>query len=85
MRGGEDYSDVIFYSDGAIKFPLYWTSEPASISGFDFDRLSEYEKDVVLFLEKMMVCNIKYLMDHEGDVMGLDAYLRECFVLLVLR
>jgi hypothetical protein len=62
---------------------LSWTPAPATVTGYDFDKMTPYKQDVVCFLDKMLLSNIRKLLDKEGDPDDLDAYLRECFVILV--
>jgi len=69
--------------DGEPKFPLSWTPAPAAEMGFDFDKMTPYEQGVVCFLEKMLLSDIHKLLNKEGDPDDLDAYLCECFVILV--
>ena len=58
---------------GKRKFPLYWTSDLTSITGYYFWKLNEYERDVVFFLERMLSCNIKELLNKKGYVIKLKA------------
>lgn len=63
--------------DGVAKFPLRWTTSPASITGYDYSKMSAYERDLVSYLEKMLPTNIAQLLNKEPDRAGLESYLCE--------
>jgi hypothetical protein len=42
--------------------------------------MTPYEQSLVCFLEKFPLINIHELLDREGDVRSMDAYLREWFL-----
>jgi len=64
--------------EGKPKFPLSWTFDPAAVMSYDFKRMTPYEQGVLCFLEKMTYSDIHQLLEKEGDLLDLDAYLREC-------
>jgi hypothetical protein len=63
---------------GVPKFPLRWTSHPLAVGGYDINAMSSYERNLVQFLEKVPLTNIHELLNREGDITRLNAYLREC-------
>lgn len=64
--------------EGVPKFPLSWTTTPAAIMLYDFDKMTPYEKGIICFLEKLLLSDIHKLLDKEGDQDDLSAYLCEC-------
>jgi hypothetical protein len=44
--------------NGEQNFPLCWTSNLAFVIGYDFDKQANYEKDVVIFIKRMLPLNI---------------------------
>ena len=40
VRGGSSCPQVLYASDGHPRFPHYWTKNPLSITGFNYDKLS---------------------------------------------
>jgi hypothetical protein len=64
--------------DGETKFPLCWTRNPLAVMGFNVEKMMPYEKGMVCFLEKFPLMDIHELLDREGDVKNLEAYLCEC-------
>ena len=83
MKGAPNCVVVSSIANEEPKFPLSWTYTPAAVMGYDFDKMTKYEHDFVCFLEKMLLSNIHKLLDKERGVDDLDAYLSECFVVLV--
>jgi hypothetical protein len=65
---------------GEPKFPLRWTNTPLAVRGYDLDEMSPYEFMLAHFLEKVPLTNIHDLLNREGDVVRLTAYLRECLL-----
>jgi len=63
---------------GKPKFPLRWTSKPLAVMGYDFSKMMPYEKTLVCYLEKFPLMDIHELLNREGDVKCMDAYMREC-------
>ena len=51
------------FVDREPKFPLSWTYAPAAVMGYDFDKMTPYEQDVVCFSEKMLLSDIYKLLD----------------------
>ena len=49
-----------------------------TVMGYDFNKLTPYEKGMVCFLEKFPLINIHDLLNREGDVKSLKDYLCEC-------
>jgi hypothetical protein len=64
--------------NGEPKFPLRWTGAPLGVKGYDLDVMSPYEYELAQFLEKVPLTNIHDLLNREGDVVRMAAYLREC-------
>jgi hypothetical protein len=63
---------------GEPKFPLRWTNDPLAVGGYDLNAMSSYERNLVQFFEKVLLTNIHELLNREGDITRLKAYLREC-------
>lgn len=47
------------------------------MTSYDFEKLDDYEKDVVFFLKRVLPLNIRELMNKEMDTIELESYLRE--------
>lgn len=83
MKGAPNCVVASPIANGEPKFPLSWIYAPFAVMGYEIDKMTKYEQGVVRFLEKMLLSDIHKLLDKEGDADDLDAYLRECFVVLV--
>jgi len=71
--------------DGELRFPLSWTSSPQSVCGYDYNKMTPYERDVVGFLDRMKLTDIRTLLNKETDLEDLELYLREyIFVIPVM-
>jgi hypothetical protein len=78
VQGAPECSTSSVLVNGVPKFPLRWTSTPLAVKGYDRDAMSPYERALVDFLEEAPLLNIHELLNREGDVVRLNAYLREC-------
>ena len=71
-------SDVSIASvNGELRFPLSWTSSPQPVCGYDYNKMTPYERDVVGFLDRMKLTDIRTLLNKETDSEDLELYLRE--------
>jgi len=59
------------------KFPLRLTSDLASIMGYEYEKMSAYERDLLSLLEKMLPLSIHELLNKEPDRVALESYLPE--------
>jgi len=73
----EDSGISVASVDGELRFPLSWTSSPQSICGYDYNKMTPYERDVVSFLDRMKLTDIRTLLNKETDSKDLKLYLRE--------
>jgi hypothetical protein len=78
VQGSPGCSTSSVLVNGEPKFPLRWTSAPLAVKGYDLDAMSPYEHELTQFLEKVPLTNIHDLLNREGDVVRMAAYLREC-------
>jgi len=51
--------------------------------GYDFNKKTPYDQDMVCFLEKLLLMDIHEILNKEGDSKSLEVYLRECLYLLL--
>jgi hypothetical protein len=85
VQGVPECSSLSVMVEEKPKYPLFLTSSPVVVMGYEFKKMSLYEQGIVCFLDKFLLMNIHKLMNREGDSKSLDAYLRECcFDLLLL-
>jgi hypothetical protein len=64
------------YDDGgAPLFPFHWTNNPRLIKGAVYERLSEFERDTVAYLESMSQMSPRELLDADRAPAVLDKYL----------
>jgi hypothetical protein len=76
IQGALECSTASVMEAGKPKFPLRWTKNLLAVRGYDLDKMSPYERRLVQFLEKVPLTNIHELLNREGDVVHLEAYLR---------
>src|ERR1043165_5133256 len=62
VKCGSRCPQVIYGADGHHKFPLYWTSDPLPISGFDYDSLNESETLSLEILDSFKPIRVKDLL-----------------------
>jgi hypothetical protein len=79
VRDGEGCQDVMYFEDGEPLFPFYWTSNPRLIKGAVYERLSDFERETVAYLETFNQMGIKDLLDAEGTPAVLERYLSKLF------
>jgi len=65
--------------DGELRFPVSWTSSPQSVCSYDCNKMTPYERDVVGFLDRMKLIDIRTLLNKETNSEDLEFYLREYF------
>lgn len=78
VQGAPECSTSSVLVNGVPKFPLRWTSTPLAVKGYVREAMSPYERALVDFLEEAPLLNIHELLNREGDMVRLNAYLREC-------
>jgi hypothetical protein len=49
VYGAAGFAKATVRVDGELKFPLSWTNNPTSINGYDYEKMSAYERDMVSF------------------------------------
>jgi len=52
IQGAPECSTASVLVEGKPKFPLRWTYAPLAVMGYDFNRMTPYERCMVCFLEK---------------------------------
>jgi hypothetical protein len=77
IRGRERCPDVMYCEGGESLFPFYWTTRPRLVRGTVYERLSEFERDTVAYLETLNQINISDLLDAECSTNALEGYLRK--------
>jgi hypothetical protein len=75
VRGAEHCPSVMYNDDGTPLFPFHWTPNPRLIKGAIYERLSEFERDTVAYLESMNQMNPRELLDADRAPAVLDKYL----------
>ncbi|KAK2443354.1 hypothetical protein QL285_014466 [Trifolium repens] len=63
VRGAEHCRSVMYGDDGAPLFPFHWTANPRLIRGAIYERLSEFERDTVAYLESLNQMSPRELLD----------------------
>jgi hypothetical protein len=53
----------MYTADDTPLFPFYWTSNPRLIRGAIYERLSEFERDTVAYLESLNQMSPRELLD----------------------
>jgi hypothetical protein len=77
VRGAERCPGVLYDDDDTPFFPFHWTTNPILIRGAVFERLSEFERDTVVYLESLNQMSHRELLDAEGAPAVLERYLSE--------
>jgi hypothetical protein len=72
----------MFDSNQDPLFPFYWTSNPRVIKGTFYERLSEFERETVAYMETLCIMNIGDLLHAESSFELLEAYLSKFVYLL---
>jgi hypothetical protein len=65
----------MYSEDNEPLFPFNWTTNPRLIKGAVYERLSEFERDTVVYLESLNQMSPRDLLDAEGAPAVLDRYL----------
>jgi hypothetical protein len=73
----------MYSSDDEPLFPFYWTTKPRLIKGAVYERLSEFERDTMVYLESLSQMSPRDLLDAEGAPAVLECYLSKLFVILL--
>ena len=84
VRASKDSCVSVASVNGELRFPLSWTNSPQSVYGYDYQKMSPYERDVVGFLDRMSLTDICTLLNKETDSEDLELYLREYDFLIVI-
>jgi hypothetical protein len=79
VRGGGGCRDIMYTADDTPLFPFYWTSNPRLIRGAIYERLSEFERDTMAYLESLNEMSPRDLLDAEGANAVLEKYLSKLF------
>jgi hypothetical protein len=79
VRGREDCRDVMYAADDTPLFPFHWTTSPRLIRGAIYERLSEFERDTVAYLESLNQMSPRDLLDAESAPAVLERYLSKLF------
>jgi hypothetical protein len=79
VRGGEGCRDTMYIADDTPLFPFHWTINPRLIRGTIYERLSEFERDVVAYLESLNQMSHRDLLDAESAPAVLVCYLSKLF------
>jgi hypothetical protein len=69
----------MYFEDGEPLFPFYWTSNPRVIKGAVYERLSDFERETVAYLETLNHMSNKDFLDAEGTPAVLELTLVSCF------
>jgi hypothetical protein len=69
----------MYTADDTPLFPFYWTSNPRLIRGAIYERLSEFERVMVAYLESLNQLSPRDLLDAEGANAVLEKYLSKLF------
>ncbi|WJX77800.1 hypothetical protein P8452_61074 [Trifolium repens] len=77
VRGAEHCPSVMYNDDGTPLFPFHWTTNPRLIKGAIYERLSEFERDTVAYLESMNQMNPRELLDADRAPAVLNKYLKD--------
>jgi hypothetical protein len=75
VRGAEHCRGVMYDGDDTPLFPFHWTANPRLIRGAIFERLSEFERDTVVYMESLNQMSPRELLDAEHAPAVLEKYL----------
>ncbi|WJX24072.1 hypothetical protein P8452_13226 [Trifolium repens] len=67
----------MYNDDGTPLFPFHWTTNPRLIKGAVYERLSEFERDTMTYLESMNQMNPRELLDADRAPAVLNKYLKD--------
>jgi hypothetical protein len=67
----------MFFEDIEPLFPFCWTSKPRLVRGAVYERLREFERETVAYLETLGQMSIGDLLDAECSNNALERYLRK--------
>jgi hypothetical protein len=65
----------MYDDDDTPLFPFHWTTNPRLIRGAVYERLSEFERDTVAYLESLNQMSPRELLDAEHAPAVLEKYL----------
>lgn len=69
IRCGPKYPQVIYTFDGSHQFPIYWTKNPLSVSGFYFYKLNDQEVRSLSILDSFCMMKGQDLLSLSEDQM----------------
>jgi hypothetical protein len=75
VRGGEGCRGVMYADDDTPLFPFHWTTSPRLIRGAIYERLSDFERDSVTYLESLNQMSPRDLLDADRAPAVLEKYL----------
>jgi hypothetical protein len=67
----------MFFEDIEPLFPFCWTSKPRLVRGAVYERLREFERETVAYLETLGQMSTGDLLDAECSNNALERYLRK--------
>ena len=67
VRCGPRCPQVLYVSDGHPRFPHYWTKNHLSITGFNYDKLSNSELSSLAVLDSFRMMKVKELLPLAND------------------
>jgi hypothetical protein len=70
----------MFNAEGEPLFSFYWTTNPRVIKGVDHEKLDEFERETVAYLEMLCLMDIGDLLSAEGKSNILEDYLSKWIV-----
>ncbi|KAK2391053.1 hypothetical protein QL285_064547 [Trifolium repens] len=77
VRGGEGCRGVMYVDDDTPLFPFHWTTSPRLIRGAVYERLSDFERDSVAYLESLNQMSPRDLLDADRAPAVLEKYLKD--------
>jgi hypothetical protein len=80
FRCGDGFPDLMFNAEGEPLFSFYWTTNPRVIKGVDHEKLDEFERETVAYLEMLCLMDIGDLLSAEGKSNILEDYLSKWIV-----
>jgi hypothetical protein len=69
----------MYFEDVEPLFPFCWTSNPRLIKGAVYERLSDFERETVAYLETLNQMSIMDLLSAESTPTFLETYLSKLF------
>ncbi|CAJ2638306.1 unnamed protein product [Trifolium pratense] len=76
VRSSDQLPDLMHDEIGDPLFPFYWTDNPRLIKGTIFETLSDFEQDIVHFLDSFALMDTADILRCEGNSEALTEYLQ---------